>query len=1167
MLLRRCGLAVVVLFGLMGMAFGQAPSYTKQVRPFLSRYCIECHHGPDAESGLDLESRQGLLSGGKHGPAIVPGKADASLLVRVIEGKAKPAMPPKKARRPSAAEVAVVRAWVEAGARDDSGAEKIALPAIVPHKEVHTPVAALAYDPNGQVLAVAGRGRVLFLAPDGTVRHQATVPLDRVTALAFGPKGVSLALAGSTEDRKNEVLLAGFTMKGGLGTPTPTGRHADIIHAVAFSPDGKILASTGYDRLIKLRDITAGKDLHTLKDHSDAVYSLAFSPDGKLLASGAADRAVKVWDVATGERLYTLGDSTDWVYAVAWSPDGKHLAAAGVDRSIRVWEVSSSEGRVVHSVFAHESPVVRLAYTSDGKTLYSLAEDGGLKSWDTARMVERKVFPPQPDTPLSLAVRPDGGQVAVGRFDGVVALIDPETGKQQLVAPAVKPKAAPPSPPPAPRSATPPAPPVLNRIVPSVLVRGRDTTIVLEGKNLTGAAVLSPGWKTETLPGSTADRIQVRINVPATVTAGVFPLRVKTPAGESGPQSLTLDLFDSVAEAEPNDSPRRGQALRLPATVAGAVSRAGDVDYYTFEAVVGQELGVQVLTPAGTKFEPLLRLVDPEGNVAVETAAGLLGHTCARAGIYALGIFDRDFRGEPGYTYRLNVGPIPIVTSVFPLGVLRGKETEVRLEGVNLGRTRTTQIAPPASTPPGTRLPLPLPPDCPPVPVVPSVVIGEFPEVATEDRVATLPIPGTANGLLASAGAVQTWRFSARKGERLLLEVAAARLGSPLDSVIEIVDEKGQPLPRAVLRCLSRTYTTFRDHDSRSPGIRIESWNDLAVNDDLLVGGELLRIRTLPRNPDDDCQFFSEGGQRLGFLGTTPTHHPMGQPMYKVAIHPPGTSFPPNGLPVVHLFWRNDDGGPGFGKDSRLVFDPPADGSYSVRVLDARGEGSRAHAYRLTIRPPRPDFQVSFSPPAPVVFKGGAVPIRVTARREDEFEGTIRVRLLGLPPGLHAPETTIPAGEKSTTFALSAQTDAHLPDKGTSLKLEARAQVGDKEVVRTFDGGIPTLTDPGDLVTTTVGTDAVVPPGGEVKVTVRIERRNGFKGRVPLEVDGLPHGVRVLDVGLNGILITEAESVRTFVIHADPWVQPTVHPFVVFARREGKGGEHAAPLVLKVAKP
>jgi hypothetical protein len=109
--------------------------------------------------------------------------------------------------------------------------------------------------------------------------------------------------------------------------------------------------------------------------------------------------------------------------------------------------------------------------------------------------------------------------------------------------------------------------------------------------------------------------------------------------------------------------------------------------------------------------------------------------------------------------------------------------------------------------------------------------------------------------------------------------------------------------------------------------------------------------------------------------------------------------------------------------------------------------------------------------------------------------------------------------------------------------------------------------DPGDLVATTDQGVVTVKPGGEAHLTVQVERRNGFKGRVPVEVRGLPHGVRVLDVGLNGILITEAENRRTFVIYAESWVEPTEHPFVVSAKREGKNTEHAArSVLLKVAK-
>ena len=124
-----------------------------------------------------------------------------------------------------------------------------------------------------------------------------------------------------------------------------------------------------------------------------------------------------------------------------------------------------------------------------------------------------------------------------------------------------------------------------------------------------------------------------------------------------------------------------------------------------------------------------------------------------------------------------------------------------------------------------------------------------------------------------------------------------------------------------------------------------------------------------------------------------------------------------------------------------------------------------------------------------------------------------------------------------------------------------------KEVVREATGGLPKVIDGGDIVTTTGQSEVTLRPGGETRLTVTVERRNGFAGRIPLDVRGLPHGVRVLDIGLNGILITEKETTRTIVIYAEPWVEPAAHPFVVLARSERKGTEHAArSVLLKVVK-
>jgi hypothetical protein len=101
------------------------PSYTKHVRPFLDRYCVECHRTGKVKGRVNLENYQAIIKSGRKGRmTVVPGKADQSRIVLTCEGKAKPVMPPRKSKQPRAEEVALMRAWVNAGARDDTPAKE-----------------------------------------------------------------------------------------------------------------------------------------------------------------------------------------------------------------------------------------------------------------------------------------------------------------------------------------------------------------------------------------------------------------------------------------------------------------------------------------------------------------------------------------------------------------------------------------------------------------------------------------------------------------------------------------------------------------------------------------------------------------------------------------------------------------------------------------------------------------------------------------------------------------------------------------------------------------------------------------------------------------------------------------------------------------------------------
>jgi hypothetical protein len=666
--------------------------------------------------------------------------------------------------------------------------------------------------------------------------------------------------------------------------------------------------------------------------------------------------------------------------------------------------------------------------------------------------------------------------------------------------------------------------------------------------------------------------VTLEVEVDPAAKIGPVDLRLLTPLGTTtSARFLVEPYYGESPDREPNETAEQAFETFLPTVLAGAISKPGDVDYFKITAHAGEEVVLQNSARLlGSQLDLVLTIFDSEQKQLVQFreegnhAENTFAYRFIKEGSYYLRISDAQQSGSASHFYRIKTGRIPVVISQYPLGMQKGSETKIALKGYNLAASTITVKGEPTWEDPWT---LTMRPKAASGEVYTNVklALGRDPEVAVTSSRQMLSAPVTVNGKLTAAH--QDFRIKAKKGEHLILDVMAARLGSPLDSLLEVLDTSEKPVERATVRALLETAITLRDHDSVSAGIRLNQVAQLGVSDYLMLGGEIVRIGAEPRGPDDDYVMTNFGGQRLTYFDTSSEAHAMDQPVYKVQVTAPGAKFPSNGLPVVHLTYRNDDGGPGYGKDSRMHFTAPADGEYVVRLSDVRGQMGEDYAYRLSVRHPEPDYRLSVSPRNPNVPAGGRIPLTVTAMRMDDFDGPIPVSIHNLPVGLHASAGVIEPGQTSTTLILEADESAHLEDAAPLIVGDAQGRVANPEDRLKLIAVVPKP----DIQMTAVTKEVLLKPGQRTEVKVAIHRNNSFGGRVPVEVRNLPPDVRVIDVGLNGVLINEDENQRSFVLEALPFAQPVEQPLVLSGAIETRAGGQqnsyaAEPITLKIQR-
>jgi hypothetical protein len=230
-------------------------------------------------------------------------------------------------------------------------------------------------------------------------RYRVPIP---VTAVAFSPEGDQLATSGYHE------ILIWNTADG-----TPLRRITNVaerVYSVQYSPDGKLIAvgagTPAQLGEVKLFSSATGDLVADLARTSDAVFTVAFSPDGKRLATGGADRAIRVYEVATRKQQLSIEDHADWVMDLAWLPDGSKIVSASRDKTAKVFDARAGDSLVTFN--GHAEPVFGVAIAPDGKTAITSGRDKSLRRWNIADAKEVQRIAGFGDDVLRVTVTKDG---------------------------------------------------------------------------------------------------------------------------------------------------------------------------------------------------------------------------------------------------------------------------------------------------------------------------------------------------------------------------------------------------------------------------------------------------------------------------------------------------------------------------------------------------------------------------------------------------------------------------------------------------------------------------------------------------------------------------------------------------------------------------------------
>jgi WD40 repeat protein len=427
---------------------GRPVSFEKDIRDILDLNCVACHNLADAESRLNVENVDSLLKGGKRGTAIVPGKPDESLLYLAAARKKQPHMPPLPNKVEASAltpkELGLLRQWIIEGAKSDStGGGTIVKWQPVPEGMKAT--YAIALSPWADRVAASranqisvfdiGSGaEVKLLDPalaDVKLEDQVMYPTgaahrDFVHALAFHPNGRMVASAGFRVVKLWEQSANVQTLKTGLGA---VAADADV-----QAEKGLVVFGTKQNS-ISVRSLSDGKEIKKLDGHTASVNGVAFSPDGTQVVSGSADKTFRVWSLESGQVVRQL-ETPAPIHDLCLTPDGSHIITVHEDKLIRVWTTAAAETppaegeteKPVKEIAGHGNIVTSISLVGDQQFVTG-STDNTARIWNLANWAAVRSLN-HGGPVVSVAGGPDGKAIISGSSNNTAKLWNAANGQQ-----------------------------------------------------------------------------------------------------------------------------------------------------------------------------------------------------------------------------------------------------------------------------------------------------------------------------------------------------------------------------------------------------------------------------------------------------------------------------------------------------------------------------------------------------------------------------------------------------------------------------------------------------------------------------------------------------------------------------------------------------------------